>query len=441
MKRTHIALIALAALAPFATAEPEQQSPTKQQAQAKIEQAAQETTTLNAGARAISKRIGELALSGDLANNASAMDEMKKLVASLEEINARLATLEESVTELKDWAAGKDKSDARATKALGDIDKIKFSNYFQFQYRDDNRAGKVQHSFEARRVRIGAEMEINKQATAKFSFDAATGTDREGTQLKDLVLTYKPGHAGLSLIAGQFALPLGYENEMSNSVLEMPEKSLYNRSQFNDERVRGAMFMQTVEGGASFYGGFANSLSTQDAEQAGIAPGSGGQLAGFGGVRYAMKDVHLGLGYFAGKRPRFTGGGGTSPEVDRNFTYAEARFENVLTPGLYVHSELMFGHDRIPSATGAPGNLAHDMSGYHIVLGYHLDKENELFTRYTLFDKNADTDGDAVMEYALGYRRFIGSGACLVFAYEVIHDNSVANSPYPVTTARVQFKF
>ena len=408
---------------------------------AKIEQAQTDANALSAQARQVTTKIGELAISGKLPTDTAAVEEMKSLVASLEEINTRLATLEDSIADLKAWAKGKDMSDKKVATALGDVDKIHFSNYLQFQYRDDNRAGKQQHSFEARRVRLGMSMDINDKAVAKVSFDAATGGDREGTQLKDLMLMYKPGTAGLTITAGQFALPLGYEFEMSNSVLEMPEKCLYNRTTFNDERVRGVMFMQSQPDGTSFYGGVSNALSTQDAEQANLAPGTGGQLAGFGGLRYAKKDVHLGVGYFAGKRPQFTGNGGTSPEVDRNFLYAEARFENVLTQGLYVHGELMDGHDRVPSSTGAPGNTAHDMSGYHVVLGYRLDPDNEVFTRYTLFDKNKDTAGDAVKEYAFGYRHFLGAGTAFTLAYEVVNDNSVSNSPYGITTARIQFKF
>jgi hypothetical protein len=430
-------LVVLALASAFASA----QSVTKGEAIAALERGQQTVAALNAEARDVSKKIGELAISGKLASDPTALDEMKRLVAALEEVNARLATLEASIAELREWAAGKDKSDAAIAKAVGDTAKITFAHYFQTQYRDTDQEGKTQHSFEVRRFRFGATMQINEQATAKVSFDMAGGTNRSAAELKDVLLMYRPiGSQGLTITAGQFVAPFGYETPTSSSSIELPERVAYNKTLFNDERLRGVMVEQQFEGGFSVYGGVSNALTTKDAEQASLAPGAGARLAGFAGVKYKAGDAQYGLGYFAGTRPEYTSGG-TSPEVDRRFLYADAQVMNIMDTGLYFRGEVMSGQDRVPSSTGDPLNVATDMTGYIALLGYEMQGGHALFTRYSVFDSDTDVDGDAVSELGFGYRHGLGSGASLTLAHEIFRDPSVANSPYRVTTLRLQFKF
>jgi hypothetical protein len=441
VKPSIFAVLALASVIALAQEPPVAKTPTQQTALTKIAEGEKTVAQLNTDARTISKKIGELALRTDLSADPAALEEMKKLVAALDEINTRLETLEGSIADLKEWAAGKDKADAKVATAVAQIDKIKFSNYFQFQFRDTDQAGKTQHSFEARRVRLGATYEINDEASAKVSYDFAAGTNRSGGELKDFMLMYKPkGGNGLLFTAGQFPAPFGYETPTSSSALEFPERVAYNKALFNDERLRGLMIEQPLEGGFRIYGGVVNALSTKDAEQASLAPGAGARLAGFAGVKYKQGNAEYGLGYFAGKRPEYTSGG-TSPEVDRRFLYADAQWTNIMDTGLWFRGEVMTGEDRVPSSTGAPGNFGMDMTGYTTVLGMAIDEKNDLFARYSQWDVNRDTDGDAVSEWGLGWRHHLGSNANVTLAHEIFRDNSVANSPYGVTTFRVQFKF
>ena len=322
------------------------------------------------------------------------------------------------------------------------VEKVKFGGYFQSQFRDTDQAGKTQHSFEVRRFRFGATIQVNDQATAKVSFDLAGGTNRSAAEMKDMMLMYKPkGSKGLTLTAGQFVSPIGYETPTSSASIELPERVAYNKALFNDERLRGAMVEQSLEGGFSVYGGVANALTTKDAEQAALAPGAGARLAGFAGLKFKQGNRQYGVGYFAGNRPEFTGGGGTSPEVDRSFLYFDAQVTNIMHTGLFFRGEMMTGKDRVPSTTGSPLNVATDMTGYLAILGYELDGGHALFTRYSMFDPDADSAGDAISELGFGYRHSLGSGASLSLSHEVFRDASVANSPYGVTTLRLQYKF
>lgn len=336
-------------------------------------------------------------------------------------------------------------SDSRTLTRSGtlssDADKIKFSNYFKFQYRDTDQDGKTQHSFEVRRVRLGATMQINERASAKVSYDLAGGTARSEGELKDLMLTYKPGQPGLSITGGQFPLPLGYETATSNSVLEFPERVTVNKTLFNDERVRGVMIEHKGKTGTTFYAGVSNALTTKDKEQEGLEPGAGGQLAGFAGLKHKQGDAQFGIGYFAGKRPEFVGSVDTSPETDRRFIIADAQFENILTQGLSLRTELLIGEDRIPNSKGEAGLVANDLNGYHATLGFKSKGPSGIYLRYALFDPDEDTDGDATKEYGLAWRYSLGEGATLVVAHEIVENSSVANSPYQISTFRVQFKF
>ncbi len=333
-------------------------------------------------------------------------------------------------------------SSAPLATALGPTDKIKFGHYFQFQFRDTDQAGKSQHSFELRRFRFGMTMEVNPQATVKASFDMAAGTNRSTAELKDALLMYKPeGSKGLVVTAGQFSAPFGYETPTSSSSLEFPERVGYNKTLFNDERLRGMMVEQTFDGGVTGYAGVVNALSTKDAEQSALAPGAGARSAGFAGIKVKSGHDVYGIGYFAGKRPEFTGGGGTSPEVDRSFLYADAQLNQIAGTSFYFRGEVMTGKDRVPSTTGGPLKVATDMTGYTTVLGYAVDKKNDLFTRYSVFDTDTAIDGDAQSELGFGWRHHLGSGASFSLTHEIFRDNSVANSPYGVTTARLQFKF
>jgi hypothetical protein len=164
-------------------------------------------------------------------------------------------------------------------------------------------------------------------------------------------------------------------------------------------------------------------------------------MAGFAGLKYVHGNGEYGIGYFAGKRPEFTGGGGTSPEVDRRFLYADAQWTKIMDTGLWFRGEVMTGEDRMPSTTGAPGNVATDMTGYITILGFALNPQNDVFARYSVWDIDTDIDGEAISELGFGWRHHLGSNANLSIAHEIFRDASVANSPYRVTTLRMQFKF
>ncbi|MCO5297420.1 MAG: porin [Fimbriimonadaceae bacterium] len=435
--------LGLAAVAALANAQGTTADPSldKQQARALLEQRQSEVRELSAGAREVSRKIGELAIKGDVATDKGALDELKKLVAELQEINERLAKVEDAVAGIHDWI------DARPTAPKAedeDAKKLKLSNYLQFQYRDSGEEGKEQSSFNLRRLRMGFGYQADARTSAKVSFDLATGSSQTAAELKDAYITYvaSEGAGGpTEFRAGQFDLPMGYEIGRSSSQREFPERSKYNRTLWDGERVRGVQVKHGVGDHTSLVAGLINSLSVKDKESAFASP-DGGAQSGYVGVRYETNRTTAGIGYLRGDRPAFTGGGGTSPKVDdRYYLYADVQHNGLLDPNVFVRAEAMVGKDRVPSATGSAGRTANKLGGYHLLVGYNVNARNQIFARYGTFDPDRDTDGDLFKEYGLGYRYFINAATMVTLTHEVMEDPSLSTTRYNVTTLRCQFKF
>lgn len=417
---------------------------TKQDAKRVLEEKEVEIRALSAHARDVSKKIGELAIKGEVATNKDAVEELKKLVSELQQVNERLEKIEQDISGIKGWIEGQSESLPIMLEDILNLKKVKDSNYVQFQFRDSNEAGRQQHSWNIRRARVGFGFQIDPKTSTKLSFDVATGSNQLGSELKDAILSYAIAPStsvqGTDLHAGQFSLPLGYEIARSSSEREFPERSRYNTTMFNGERVRGAFIEHGVGGNASISAGLINSLAIKDAESNHTA-GVGGRQSAFIGARIETNQLSTGISYLAGKRPMFTGGGGTSPEIDRHFLYADFSYVGILDPNLYIRSEAMWGKDRLPNATGAPGRTAKDLNGYHVLLGYNLNPRNQIFTKYGTFDPDTDATGNFLKEYGVGYRYYFNPGAMVTFTWEVTEDPARTPNRWNLATLRYQFKF
>ncbi len=371
---------------------------TKQDAKELLSVAEEETKDLSARSREVSKRIGELALAGDLKSKES-IDELKKLLEEIQQVNDRLAKLEEFMEMVKGWIEGQSEALPIMADNINSLLKVKDGVYVQFQWRDSNQPGSKQHSFNLRRIRMGGTWVVDGSTEMKVSFDLATGTAQLAAELKDAFLTWKMQKsettAGTNMIAGQFSMPLGYEIARSSSSREFPERARYNTVMFNGERVRGVMFEHGVDESTTVFAGLMNALSIKDSEQATIAPGPGGRMAGFAGINFTTPNSAFGLSYMTGKRPETAGG---APEVTRQFMYGHFEYIGLVDPNLWIRGEGMMGKDRIPGALTA----AQDMNGYHLLMGYNISNRNQVFVKFAEFDPNTDTDNNSHKEYGIG---------------------------------------
>lgn len=411
----------------------------------------EEMKSLEARATTVTKSLGELAASGKIPQDAEALKLMQEMLDELKAIRERLDKMQADIDRLNGIVEGQKESLTGLSNDVTSLKAHKEGNYVQFQFQDTNQKGGATDAFRMRRVRLGFTDTISPSTSFKVSFDLATGTNQTQAQLRDAFLTYifeksSVGADG-AIIMGQQNMPLGYEIERSSTAREFPERARYNQVMMNGERGRGVVARQGLGEHALAYIGAFNSLTINDPEQANLAPAPESKLGVAGGLRFFGPKYDIGISGFVSERPSFTSGSPaqTSPETDRQFLYIDGSYVGLFDPNLFIRAEAMLGKDRVPNATANPTREAHDMAGYHVILGYNLNPRNQIALRYEQFDPNLDAGGNLFSGWGISYNYFINSKARLTLAYEAFVDEARAASlnqtRYHFTTLRMQYRF
>lgn len=402
-------------------------------------------------AQEVSARIAALAADPALSGSSEGESLMRELLVELQDLNDRVQRLQSDVEEIKGWIEGQQETLPILQSAVNDLQRFRPNFYIQFQYRDSNErtasgeATPSQHAWVFRRIRFGFQYIVDAKSSVRMSFDAATGNGNDALQLRDAVMqhtlrTAKKG-VGTELVAGQMMIPLGNELDRSSAALEFPEPARYNRVLFNGERTRLVMLRHGVAPHWVAFAAMSSALTNLDPEQVNTASGRFGRHAVLGGIRYERGAQSFGLATLQGERPSLTGDA-RSAAVYRNFTYLDGRWNSFLLPGLDARGEVMWGNDRIPSATAGPSAFGVPMRGFQAQLLYNLDARNQVFWRHAEFDHNARLAGNTVRETGLGYRYRVSSGVWVTFTYEWFRDPSLTFDPsYQVATLRYQIRF
>lgn len=380
--------------------------------------------------------------SADAPQSSAGQDD--EMSVRLRQIEQKLDEIQRAIADIQSWIEGQTETLMTMSSDINRLKRVRAGNYVQFQYRDTNQPGGSPDAFSFRRIRISQTNIIDARTSMKLGFDVAVGTDNLQAQLRDAQLIYdiEPSEvgAGVQLLLGQQPLPLGYELGRSSSEREFPERTYANRLMFNGERGRGLYVRYEINPRLFVHTGIWNSLTYNDPEQRGKPSGVGNRLAVSGGVRYHTPSVDVGLSALAGRRPSYTAGGQTSPEVERTFIFLDGTYIGLIDPNLFVRGELMFGKDRVPSTTASPTSTATEMLSWHVVLAYNLSARNQLALRYEQFDPDRTTTGSSVHGYGVAYIYYINPGARLTAAYEVVFDTSQTPNRYHITTLRLQYR-
>ncbi len=425
-------------------------------------------------ARDITMRLGTLASSGKLPTDDEAISIMRKMVEELASIQEQLKHQDEEIAALyKGTGIPMPKQEQPAKSSAPSIDsrlsaleRVKFSGYEQFQYRNSEKPGSTESAFYDKRTRINMEVSPDKSMVGfKASFDLAgssstggtTKNDTNGVLTKDAYVHYLgavPGNTTkVEAWAGQFSLPLGYELGRSDADREMPERSLFNDALMKGQRGRGLSVATPIGGGLKVQAGIIDSLTTEDPEQLGFAPGGHGRLAGiasvtgtkaFGNKSGGKTTVEYGVSGLSGSRPAFANpnlvpaNAAISPAVDRRYGYAHLNFLNLFGKGIDWRNEVAVATDRVPSATpNASANATH-MSSVDTILGYRKGI-HRIDLRYNQFNPNLNVYHKTQSEIEAAYNMFLGNYR-ITFAREQVTDESLANK-YNITTVRLQFKY
>lgn len=399
----------------------------------------------------VSARIAALAADPALSGSTEGESLMRELLAELQDLNEKVQRLQSDVEEIKGWIEGQQETLPILQNAVKNLQRFRPNFYIQFQYRDSNErtasgeATPSQHAWVFRRIRFGFQYIVDAKSSVRMSFDAATGNGNDALQLRDAVMqhTLRPATQGVGteLVAGQMVIPMGTELDRSSAVTEFPEHVRYNRVLFNGERTRLVMLRHGITPHWVGYAAMSSALSNLDPEQVNTPSGRFGRHALLAGVRYEHGSQSLGLATWQGERPSLTGDA-RSAAVYRNFTYLDGRWNSFLFPGLDLRGEVMWGNDRLPSATAGPTAFGVPMRGFQTQVLYNLDLRNQIFWRHAEFDPNARRAGNTVRETGIGYRYRVSNGVWLTLTYEWFRDPALTYDPsYQVATLRYQFRF
>ena len=405
---------------------------------------------ISAKVKRVTEALTTLAKDGKVTKTDEGVAVMKELLKELQDLNGKVDQLRGDVDEIKGWIEGQNESLPIMENDIAQLKKFKPSFYVQMQYRDSDQVDRNgnfvgAHQAALRRFRMGGTYVIDDKTEVKATFDGSAGTDTRGFELKDAILTYKiipaEDRVGMELLAGQMALPLGYELERSSSEREFPERATYNRRMMNGERLRGAYLRYGLGPNLWVWAGATGSLTVSDAEQGTRGSMPFGRAAASGGLRYDTNNMSIGVANFQGERPSLTGNTANSAEVYRNYWYFDASLHSFLVPGLDLRGEVMLANDRVPNASANATAVGVEMSGWQAQALYNLNERNQVFYRTSMFDPNKATGNNAVNEYGLGYRYYINPGASLTFTYEWFKDPAGLDKTYNVATLRYMFKF
>ena len=376
----------------------------------------------------------------DAAGKGQDTQSLQAMIDQLKAITDRLDKLEDEVAAMKKGG----QSGGGAPSPLG---KTVVGGFVQLQYRSSENPGEFD-GFGARRVRVNM-LNDNDRTHIKVSYDfAATqfGTFNEapesGGQLRDAYVTYDTEPKVSKIIFGRQSVPLGYEIERGDTDREMPERTKYNDTFFNNQRSTGVQFRRMFGANVEAFAGMMNALTFSDPGQRAVSSPVGNRLAGVGGVRYKSKKLDAGVSAFFGKRQSIYGAvpGQVNPSNDRRFVYFDTRYN--VANNLTLRAEAMVGHDRIPNQTFTAGDNPRDVNGGHVQLAYTVDPANTIAARYEQFDPNVHNSGDLFHGDGITWLHQMNTNLQLSAAFERFTDETrVAHRNWNVATIRVQYKF
>jgi hypothetical protein len=423
------------------------------EAKAKLSLWLGESKTLKEDATNITKKIGELASSGKLPQDAAGVQTLQDLVNQLKGINDRLSIIERAIEDIMGYIEGQKEKLPFLANDVSNLKRTTFSSSMQTQYRDSDLPGQ-NDGFAMRETRLGVTHKINDRAKFKLQIELA-GSDfgsvvneptQSTAQMRDAFLTYdiQPGPYGTSAIMGRQSLPIGYDIERSSTEREFPERAIYNTTFFPGERSTGIQLRHGLGPNGTVYVGAMNALTYNDPQQRTVQGPPGNRLAVLGGARYLNKKFNGGISGFFGKRASQSGPnvGEINPTNDRRFIYIDGAYTGLGDPRIVARAEMMFGHDRLPTAGFTGGNDARDVTGSQFQLGYRFNPQNELHARYETFDPDTDAGADRYTGTGLALLHYINPNARITLASERIRDLArTTKKRYGITTLRVQFKF
>lgn len=339
----------------------------------------------------------------------------------LEEIRGALEGTNETVSEIK--------------TTIDALKKIKISGYIQTQYQIAEGEGistfaggsfpaNVRDRFQIRRGRLKANYD-NDLTQYVLQIDVT----QNGVGIKDAYASLKePWTRAVSLTAGVFDRPFGFEISYSSGNRESPERSRLFQTLFPGERELGAKIEINPENGflsyfnlkAGLFNGVLNNANENDRNKDFI-----GRL----GFAFPFDEANLAIdGGFSLYSGKVTSNSKFIFEIENAATLKRYRVDSTASNAGGSYSRVYYGVDfqmyydipfpggmslRVEYITGQqpgtgasnsfynPGTSAaplyiRNFSGYYINYIQNIGSKNQLVAKYDVLDPNADVDGNDI---------------------------------------------
>lgn len=355
-----------------------------------------------------------------LSINAQVVEEDVKPPMTLEE---RIQELENQLDVLRDSINEPEGSIQATITEFTKVKKIAFSGYLQARYENDESSVEGtnnKNNFDVRRARLKVAAKPTDNTMAVIQVDAAGSS----VTAKDAYIAYTFGigdpYASMSITAGQYLLPFGYQVLQSSSSRETPETATVIRKLFPSDYDRGVKV--------------SSSLSARLLWEVGVFNGTGANVKDnnnnkdlVGRVRYSVNpEFNVGLSGYSGVATAVSSA--TPPVVTET---VKTRYG--LDAQYYLHNTTL----KAEYITGQ--DMGKHKFGWYAQVAHNVTQRDTAVVMYDQFQDTtasvqAATGSGKVSALNIGWIRSLDEATRLKFFYEINSEEnkSVGNDNYRV---------
>jgi hypothetical protein len=356
------------------------------------------------------------------------VEEVAQLRALVEALSARVQELE--TTQKKVSAAMDDKKDVKNVPTVSSASKSPIVLSGLVQVRGDaffgqKNAGGSPDTFRLRRaeIRVTAPA-ITSRLSGTVLFDLSkrmslsgtpvSGVNQSSNILQEAQISYllrkargeRDGSGNISLDAGQFKIPVGFEGDLvSSSAIPTIERALMFAARdsfgggYGDIRDTGVQLRGT-QGQFRYWLGVFNGLGERQNNDA-----TSDTKALVGRIAYnprGLEGLTVGLSGARGDSRNVGTAGGVSQRADRSLLNAFVNYQNAAWT---ARAEYLSGNSqRLPMSTAAFEN---DIRAYYGLVGYKFTPKLEGVLRYDFLNLDRGLGGAAVRDLVLGVNYYM----------------------------------
>lgn len=342
-------------------------------------------------------------------------------------VEERIQELQDQIDVLRDSIKEPEGAIQATISAFNKVNKITFSGYLQARYENDDSSVKGTNNkniFDVRRARLKVTAKPTDNTALVIQVDAAGAS----VTAKDASIAYIFGngdpYANMSITAGQYLLPFGYQVLQSSSARETPETAQVIRKLFPSDYDRGVKV--------------SSSLSDRLLWEIGLFNGTGANVKDnnsskdlVGRVRYSVsKALNVGFSGYNGVATSVSTSSGTPP-ITTIKDSAKTRYG--IDAQYYLHNTTL----KAEYITGKDNGIK--KWGWYSQIAHNVTTRDTAVLMYDQFQDNtpavqAATGTGKTSAVNIGWIHSLDEATRLKFFYEINSEEnkSVKNNDYRV---------